>query len=130
MAKEKAEKQKDETSINDEFQGNLNLDNQDTQKDETEENKDNNQDNQKDDIENLGNVLSEINEASKKPINLFGSVTKEDIDWENTEIEVHFKAPQVMKAKIKNVRMLDGKLVLALSEDIDYGNEEAWEVIE
>lgn len=42
-------------------------------------------------------------------------------------VEVHFQPNYPLKAKIDNIRMLDGKLVIALGNGTEYGSKKAWE---
>ena len=45
----------------------------------------------------------------------------------STEVEVHFQNSYPLKSSIANVRMLDGKLVLALGGNEEYGSHKAWQ---
>ncbi len=43
------------------------------------------------------------------------------------QVEVHFQASYPLKARIANVRMLDGKPVIALTSGDGYGSKHAWD---
>lgn len=51
----------------------------------------------------------------------------EDAEDDDPVIEVHYQPNYPLKAKIENIRMLNGKLVIALGAGTEYGSKEAWE---
>tara|TARA_B100000929_G_scaffold256482_1_gene218704 strand:- start:3355 stop:3585 length:231 start_codon:yes stop_codon:yes gene_type:complete len=55
------------------------------------------------------------------------NLSDEEQERLDQDIEVHFQPSYPLKGRIENVRMLDGKPVVAISDGGGYGSSEAWE---
>jgi hypothetical protein len=53
-------------------------------------------------------------------------LTEEQEEILNADIEVHYQQIHPLKSKVENIRVLDGKVAIALEENNSYGSKRAW----